>query len=457
MRGLVPLSAPVVPRVLRLARCSPARLVPAVYAAAWAAGTVGLWLPVSSVPDAHVGWWEAAFTSMSALCITGLGVVDTGTAWTHTGQVVLLALVQVGGFGIMTLTSVILFTLLGRSSRAAAMVAQTETRADHREIAQIPRRILLLTLVVEAGTALVLSLRLLWLGTPPARAVYHGVFHAVSAFNNAGFALYPDNLASFGGDSWIIVPVCVAVVVGGIGFPVWMEVLARRSGRRRMWSLHVHLTLLGTAILLAAGAVAFVLFEWTNPGTLGKEAVSQRVLGVVGGTVFPRTAGFSTIDYGHAATPTILVSEILMMVGGGSAGTAGGIKVATAAVLIVVVGSQVKGERDVLVGHRRLSASVIRQALSVTILASGVVMAVTVVMSAIEPFPLEEVSFEAVSAFSNTGLSMGITAKVGHASWALLIILMFLGRVGPVSAVAALTLRERARSLTYPEEDPLIG
>lgn len=435
----------------------PGRVVPFVYAIGWVIGTLALRMPVASHPGGGVGWWEAAFTSMSALCITGLGVVDPA-AWTGMGQVVILVLIQVGGFGIMTLTSMLLFTLMGASPRAAR-VATTETRADHRDIRAIPGRIARLSLAVEGTVALVLTARFLALGFGPVRALSHGVFHAVSAFNNAGFALQPDSLAGYAADPVVMVPICLAIVAGGVGFPVYLELWDRLRGarRRRLASVHLRLTLIGTAVLLVVGFVAVAGLEWRNPATLGSVGWGQRLLGALGGTVFPRTAGFSSFDYASATEPTILLTDTLMMVGGGSASTAGGLKITTLAVLAVTVVSEVAGEPDSVVAGRRLSPAAIRQALTVTVLAAVAVAAGTVAMSLMEQVSVERLSFETISAISNTGLTMALTPSLSHGSWAVLIVLMFLGRVGPTAAVAALVTHRRPRRFTYPQEDPLIG
>lgn len=445
--------------VLRRVLTHPARIVPLVYALGWLLGTVLLRLPVSSGAGQQQGWWESAFTAMSALCITGLAVVDTAAGWSHAGQGVILGLVQVGGFGIMTLTSLVLFRVLGASSHLAALMAQAETRSGHRGISRIPVRILVMSLATEGVLTVLLTLRYLVLGLAPGSALYHGFFHAVSAFNNAGFSLYDDGLTRFNTDPWIMVPICAGIVVGGLGFPVFLELLdhVRGTAVRRLWSVHTHLTVRGTLLLLVIGYVTFALFEWTNPSTLGDQPWSGRLLGALGGTVFPRTVGFNSIDYSLASEPTILVTSGLMMIGGGSAGTAGGIKIATAAVLLVNVLSEVSGEPDSIIARRRLSFSVTRQALAVTVLAFGSVLGAVLIMSTVESATLEALGFEAVSAFSNTGLSMNLTPHLSHESWAVLMGLMFLGRVGPVSAVAALTLRARNRLFTYPQEDPLVG
>ncbi|WP_196716614.1 TrkH family potassium uptake protein [Actinomyces trachealis] len=436
----------------------PARVVPTAYLIGWILGTVLLRLPWCAT-NQDTTWWQAAFTSMSALCITGLAVVDTASHWSHLGQAVILLLIQVGGFGIMTLTSMVVFTVTRRVSPTVARIAKEETRSGLKDFRRLPARILFFSLACEGILALALTLRFMRRGMPSETATYHGVFHSISAFNNAGFALYPDNLVGFNQDPWIMVPIGMAIVVGGIGFPVWIELTDRWRGhvRRRLLSVHLRMTLWAYAALLLAGFLAVCLFEWSNPYTLGDQPLSGKLLGAFGGTVFPRTAGFNSIDYGEVTAPTLLVTDVLMMIGGGTAGTAGGLKVTTVAVLLLTVFAEIRGEEVTIVGGRRLSNECVRSALAVAVLGTTVVFTAVLVMAAHEPFALDHLVFEAISAFGTVGLSTGLTARVSHLSWGVLMVLMYLGRVGPVSAAAALAMRARLRRFEYPPEDPLVG
>lgn len=436
----------------------PARVVPAAYLLGWLVGTVLLWLPWSSKTGSST-LWEASFTAMSALCITGLAVVDTASHWSQEGKIVILGLIQVGGFGIMTLTSMIVFTVTGKANPSIARIAQAETRSSLKGIRMLPLRILGMSVAIELVVAAVLAGRLLYRGEPLSTALSHGVFHSVSAYNNAGFALYPDSLVGFNADPWVMVPICLAVVLGGLGFPVWIEIFDRLRGRvtGHLLSVHLRLTLSAYAILLALGFVAVALFEWSNPDTLGGQPLSGKILGALGGTVFPRTAGFNSIDYGLATGPTLFVTEGLMMIGGGTAGTAGGLKVTTAAVLLLTVFAEVLGEQTTVVGGRRVSDACVRRSLSVAVLGATAIFIGVLVMSAVEPFPPDVLVFEAVSAFGTVGLSTGITAHASPLTWGVLMVLMYLGRVGPVSAVAALATHVRLRRFSFPPEDPLVG
>ncbi|MGO4957077.1 potassium transporter TrkG [Luteococcus sp. Sow4_B9] len=262
----------------------PGRLLPTVYLTGWALGSALLMLPAATTPGQQTDWWQACFTAMSALCITGLAVVDTATHWTHFGQSVILALIQLGGFGIMTLTSLLLFRVVRRVNHRTARLAQSEVRALIPGIQRVPRQILLITLAAEGAVTLLLTARFLTLGHSLPSALWRGLFHAVSAFNNAGFALYSDNLMGFNQDPWVMLPICAAIIAGGLGFPVYLELLNRHRGllTRRTPSVHLRLTALGTAVLLALGALTFVAFEWNNPATLGGQPVAGKLLGTLG-------------------------------------------------------------------------------------------------------------------------------------------------------------------------------
>ena len=436
----------------------PAQMVPLAFLAAVAVGTVLLYLPMATPGPQRPPLLAAAFTSVSAVCVTGLTTVDTATFWSPFGQVVIMALIQVGGFGIMTLATLLSILLGGRVGLRSSLVAQTETHAlNLGDVAQVVRRVAVTMLAFEAVFAVVLTLRFRvayddeW-GT----ALWHGVFHAVSAFNNAGFALYSDNLIGFVDDAWIVLPICVAVIAGGIGFPVLFE-LRRRWCSPRMWTAHTRITVYGSALLLVLGTVAFTALEWSNPGTLGPLSWPGKLIGGITGGVVPRTAGFNSVDYGQVTPETLAVNYVLMFVGGGSAGTAGGIKVTTFFLLAFVIWSEIRGEPDTTVAHRSISAGTLRQALTVALLAIGVIAVGTMVILVVTDHTLDVVLFEAISAFSTVGLSTGITPQLPPAAQLTLMVLMFVGRVGTITVASALAMKTRHRHYHLPEERPIVG
>jgi potassium uptake TrkH family protein len=418
-----------------------------------------LMLPVAHERGVTTSFREALFTATSAVCVTGLIVVDTPTYWSTFGEMVILGGIQVGGFGFMTSASLLGLLVARRLGLRTRVLAAAETKAlGLGDIRGVIRGVALVTVIVEGIVAVALTLRF-WLGHDLSlgRAAYHGVFHAVSAFNNAGFALYRDNLIPFVTDPFICLPIALAVIVGGIGFPVIFE-LRKELGTPRTWSLHTKTTLLTTGLLLVAGSVAVSAFEWRNAGTLGPLSVGEKLLvGFFQGGVQPRTAGFNSIDYAHAHETSLLVTDALMFIGGGSAGTAGGIKVTTFMLLLFAIIAEVRGDPTVDAFGRQVPAAVLRQALSVALLGVALVGTATLGLLGVSDFDLDRLLFEAISAFATVGLSTGITAALPPAGQYILIALMFIGRIGPITLASALALKERRKLYRLPEERAIVG
>ncbi|MDN5747564.1 MAG: TrkH family potassium uptake protein [Pseudonocardia sp.] len=423
-------------------------------------GTALLMLPAATEGGTGTALVAALFTAVSAVCVTGLIVVDTPTYWSAFGELVILALVQVGGVGIMTLATLLGLLIARRVGLRLQLTAQVETKSlRFGEVRQVVGGVLAVSLAIELIVAVPLTLRFaLAYGEPPGRAVYLGVFHAVCAFSNAGFALFTTSIIPFATDPFICVPIVIAVVLGGIGFPVLFEVGRRvrtRAGRR--WTLHTRVTLVTYGVLAVVGIGAFLLAEWSNPATIGRFDVGGKlVVGLFHG-IMPRSAGFNTIEVGEMYPATLLVTDMLMFIGGGSAGTAGGIKVTTFALLAFVIWAEVRGEPTVHVGNRRLAAAVQRQALTIALLGVGLVAVGTVTLLSITPFRLDDVLFEVVSAFGTVGLSTGITADLPPSGLLVLTALMFLGRLGPITLACARARRHRGRRYELPEERTIVG
>ena len=436
----------------------PAQLVVVAFAVAILVGTAVLMLPVASEAGDATGFVTALFTATSAICVTGLIVVDTASYFSTFGEVAILVMVQVGGFGIMTLASLLGLFAFRRIGLRRRMLAQAETGT--LQLGDV-RRVLLgvaaFTAAFEVVAAALLAVRFWWaydygLG----RGLYHGVFHSVTAFNNAGFALYVDNLIPFVTDAWVSLTIATAVILGGIGFPVLLE-LRRNPTRPRRWTLHTKLVLVATGVLIVGGTSAVLLFEWTNPATLGPLPNEAKVLAGFFQGVSPRTAGFNTIDYADVRETTLLVTDVLMFIGAAPASTGGGIKVTTFALLGYVIWSEVRGEPDVVLFGRRSPNPAQRQALAVALLGVATVVGGTFLLLVLSPGTFPAVLFEAFSAFGTVGLSTGVTGALPDPAKMVLVVLMFLGRVGPTTLGAALVLRERRRLYRFPEERTIVG
>ena len=441
-----------------LRRRHPTQLIVAAFAIGILVGAGLLMLPFATKDPGSAGFVDALFTSTSAICVTGLIVVDTPTYWTQFGQVVILGLIQVGGLGIMTLASLLALLVARRLGLRGRLITQAERAAPElSDIRRLVLSVVLLSAMFELVAASVVTARL-WLSYDLSfgSAVWRGIFHAVSAFNNAGFALYSDNLVGFVTDGWVSVTIALAVIAGGLGFPVWLE-LRRRGLRPREWTLHTKLTLTGTAFLLTFGFFAMLVFEWGNAETIGTLDTEGKLLASFFQGVMPRTAGFNSVPNGEMEDETLLVTDMLMFVGAGSASTGGGIKVGTFALLFLMVMAEVRGDPEVSAFRRRVPAHVQRQALAVTFIALNAVVICALALMAMTEFNFTQTLYESISAFGTVGLSTGITPDLPDGAKLALVALMYLGRTGPYTLAVALALRERQRLYRFPEERPLIG
>ncbi len=436
----------------------PARYVVAGFVVVISVGTVLLLLPFSTRDGASTAVLDALFTATSAVCVTGLVVVDTGAHWSGFGQVVVLGLIELGGLGYMTVTSLIVMLLSKRLGLRRQLLASTERGVlSLGDVRRVLTGLALITLTVQLAVAIVLTLRF-WIGHDIGfdDALWSGVFHSISAFNNAGFSLYPDSLVGFSSDAMVLAPLMVSIVIGGLGFPVLVDL--KRVGRNwRALTLHSKVTIVASAALLGIGAIVLTTLEWTNPSTFGPMPVHDKLLDGTFASVTPRTAGFNTIDVGSMRPESLLGTIALMFVGAGSAGTSGGIKVGTFAILALVIWSQLRGDQDVTGFHRRIPDDIQRRAVTVALLAVGLVVGATGVLLISGRFELGEALFETVSAFGTVGLSTGITPELPAVDRLVVIALMLIGRVGPITLGAALVLRARPSRFRLPEEGPLIG
>lgn len=455
----------------KVKRVHPARTVARVFGLAIAVGTFLLSLPISRTANTFGGFLEAAFTSVSAVCVTGLSTVDVSTYWTPFGHLMILLMIKLGGFGIVTFAVFLGILLARRIGLNSRMVGSAEMPGlDQGNPRRLIWKIFIVTSSFEFIISTAVALRL-WLGYgyELGDAVWYGVFHSISAFNNAGFALYADSLIGFAGDGWMLMPLNLAVILGGLGFPVLFELGRRIIGRvkasqiggviesRLHWTLSTRLVLWSTLILLVFGTVYFAVIEWNNPDTIGQMGILEKLLNSFTQSVMPRTAGFNSVNIGEVYPATLMGMDLMMFIGGGSASTAGGIKLTTAAVLIFIVWTEIRGETAVNVGSRRLPRSIQRQALTIISLASLAVITATILISITTDFTTDQIFFEVVSAFGTVGLSTGITPQMPVFGQFILMALMFGGRLGLVVVATALAVRQTKVHFEYPKERPLIG
>ena len=436
----------------------PGRVIAGAFVVAVAIGTALLSLPIATAGPGRADFLTALFHATSAVCVTGLVTVDTGTYWSGFGQAVILLCIQAGGLGIMTLATLVALLLSRRLGLRARLIAQAETKAlSASDVRRVIRRVVMFSLATEAVVAVVLGVRFaVGYDQSLPSAAYFGVFHAISSFNNAGFGLKADNLVQYVADPTMSMTICAAVILGGLGFPVVFE-LAREWRSPKSWSVLTRITVIVTVALLVVGTVGFLIAEAGNPGTLGPLSTGAKVLAAFTAAVMPRTAGFNNLDIAAYQPETLLLTDALMFIGGGSAGTAGGIKVTTFGLLAYVLWAEMRGDPDVEVGRRKVPGTNQRQALAIALLAIGVIAVATFLLEALTDFTFDQVLFEVISAFSTVGLSTGITADIPPAGQALLVFLMYVGRIGPLTLASGLALRERARRHQLPEERTIVG
>lgn len=415
-------------------------------------GSLLLALPISTKDGQSVGFFDSLFTATSAVCVTGLVAVDTGTTFSLFGQVVLLTLIQVGGLGFMVFATRVMM-MLGRriSIKNRMLIRESMNGASLSNLGSVARRYLLLALGIEAVGAALLAIRFIPM-YGLRRGLWFAVFHAVSAFCNAGFDLFGrfSSLTGFYTDALTLLTVSALIVLGGLGFSVILEVLLNRHGLKNL-SLHTRIVLTFTMALLLAGTVFYMLVE---NGRLD-------ILNAFFQSVTMRTAGFNSVELSSLTDGSKVFSSLLMMIGASPASTGGGMKTTTVAVVTLLIFSVVKGENEVNAARRRISADTVRRALAVVTLFLTMVMLGTLSLSIIENgrFSLADILFECSSAMGTVGVSAIGTPNLHPVSRAVLLPMMFLGRVGPLTLAIAVARRQgKARNLSkYPEEKIMIG
>jgi len=456
---------------------TPIHFLALCFVAAILFGTVLLLLPFATTRP--IGLVDALFTATSAVCVTGLIVLDTGSRFTGFGQAVILALIQFGGLGIMTASTFLLLALGERVSlRNLNMLRDEYTVTGFGSTRRLLFTIAAFTFVAEVVGAVVLTNRFS-ADMPTGRAVWHGVFHSISAFCNAGFSLFSTSFIRYRGDVTINLTMPLLIVFGGIGFPALIGVLrkvgARIRGVRIKLSLHAKIVFTATAALLALGTLAFLVLEGHGE-ELARRPFSEKLAASWFQSVTTRTAGFNTIDFGHASEPTLLLTIVLMVIGGSPGSTAGGVKTTTFVVILLVVLARLRGHERVEVGKRTIPAAVITKALVVALLGIALIVVATAMLlitdgAAVRLAALEHgwkhgsfvsVLFEVVSAFGTVGLSvLNTVPPAGVAlTWMgklVIICVMYLGRLGPLALAQMVLAADKPLNYRYPEEYLLVG
>jgi len=440
-----------------MSKLSPARVLVLGFLAIILLGSVLLMLPQATVGEG-LSFLQALFTSTSAVCVTGLVVVDTGTTFTTLGQVIIMLLIQVGGLGFMTMATMI-FIALGKkiSFRSRMLIQESLNQLTLGGMVRLVRAILVYTLIVQGIAAIILGLRFAPnLGLLP--GLYYGLFHAISAFCNAGFDIMGNfaSLTGYSGDLVVNVTIMALFIGGGLGFTVIGD-LSHNWRSFKTLEFHSKLVLLLTGVMLLTAFIVIFALEFSNPETLGGLSWPEKILGTAFTAATPRTAGFNTLATDQLRQPTLFFIIILMFIGASPASTGGGIKTATLGVVLVAVYSMVRGEADAVLFKRRLPQYIIHKALAIIIIGIGLVMTITLILSITESFGFLEIMFEVVSAFGTVGLSTGITPQLSAVGKILIIFTMFVGRVGTITLTLAFGQRLKAYNIRYPEGRVMVG
>jgi trk system potassium uptake protein TrkH len=445
------------------ARLSGVQLFVLSFAGLIGVGTVGLLVLPGLYAGPRLGFVDALFTAASAVCVTGLIVVDTATYFTRWGQLWILLLIQAGGLGILTFTTLIIRMLGRRSALHVETAAGAGVAGRLGDPRALVRAVMVLTFSIEMGGAVLLWV--LWRGELGAgAAVWHAAFHAVSAFCNAGFSTFSDSLIGFRESPPVVLVAAALIVLGGVGFLVLEEVHDRFVRRRvRRLSTHSRLVLVTTGILIAGAAAAFYAFEAHN--TLGALGSVDRAANALFMAITPRTAGFNTVDYNQVTDPSMALTVGLMVIGGGPGGTAGGVKVTTVALLTLLLLTRLRGQREVSAWGRSVHGDAVHTAAGLVVGAMALLAFAIALLLLTESGGLAghrehfaQLVFEAHSAFGTVGLSMGKTAELSPAGRLVITGLMFVGRVGPLSLAAAMAVAgERRGAYRYAYEEVAVG
>lgn len=455
-----------------LSQLSATKLIAIAFTVLILIGTALLMMPMSSNNGTDTNFFDALFVATSAITVTGLATVDTAVHWSTTGHVILALLVQIGGFGIIGFATLVGYLLEGKISLKSRLSVFSESSATKQsDVKSLLKNIAKLMIFFQLALFAFLFFRFLTeYEYPVDEALAHGAFHAITAFNQAGFSLYTDSLIRFASDGWIIYPVFIIATLASLGFPVLAELRDRLKLRMyamfskeadysmpRQWSLNTRIVLWASLLLLVVGALGIAIAEWNNPATLGMMDPFQKVVSSMFTSSMTRSTGLNSLDTAAMDSGTWIGMNILMFIGGASASTAGGIKIGTAVVLFYIVLTEIRGDAAVNVGNRRLPRSMQRQALTILTIYSLVIIGSLLLLRFTTQFSTDQLLFEIISAAGTVGLSTGITADLPQHAKFLLSLLMLFGRLGPIVVATSLALRKTKRHFEYPRESPLIG
>ena len=440
---------------------SPTKIIAITFAGIVLLGTLLLMLPVSARDGQSTPFLPSLFTATSATCVTGLVMYDTWSHWSGFGQIVIISLIQVGGLGFMSAASLVVFSLRKRVGlKQRLLIAQALSLNELDGVVRLQKVVLTGSLSIEAIGAAILTLRF-WPEYGFSKALRWGVFHAISAFCNAGFDIFGSitpgaSLMEFQSDPLVLLTLGALVVIGGLGFFVWEEIAANRSWKK--FSVYTKLVLITTGVLLALGTAVICLLEWNNPGTLGPLSTGDKLLGGLFQSITLRTAGFTAIDQGALTDAGKAASMIFMIIGGSSGSTAGGLKTVTAVVLMLFIMSRARGKSSVCVFKRTVPEKQVMDAMTIAMIMVGLAVFGGLFISATSPVELTDALYESISALATVGITTGITTSLSVPAQLLIILYMYFGRVGVLTISLGFLMGNQAEErFRYAQTNLLIG
>lgn len=441
---------------------SPFKILAIGFATVILTGGILLSLPISSATGQFTSLLDTIFTATSAVCVTGLVVLDTGTYWSVFGQWIILILIEIGGLGFMAL-STIFALLLGKriSLRERLVMQEAYNTFSLQGVINHVRYMLFFTLAVQGGAALILMTQFIPL-YGIGKGIYYGIFHAISAFNNAGFDLLGNftSVTVLNTNKVILMTLATLINIGGLGYLVWREIISSIRSKKKLknFSLHSKVVLTISLTLVLFGSLIFLIFEWNNPATMQGMRFSDKIVNSYFSATTPRTAGFNSISNSEMSPAGKLLTMAYMFIGGSPGSTAGGVKTTTLGIVIFTLISVLKGREDVEVYHKKLSQSTVYRAVAVFLLGISIVIMGVMVLSIAEVgATFEVILYEVLSAFGTVGLTQGITPSLTAVSKVTLTLIMYMGRVGPLTVMLALAGKQSKANVKYPEGKLLIG
>ncbi|AYV68958.1 Ktr system potassium transporter B [Niallia circulans] len=432
---------------------NPPQILIFVFLAFTLLGTMLLKMPLATTGT--ITWTDALFTSTSAMTVTGLAVIDTGGSFTLFGEIVILCLIQVGGLGIMTF-AVLIFMTLGRKIgfKERLLIQQALGQTSIGGIIKLAKQLFLFSITLETIAAVLLAIR--WIPEMGwQKGVYAAIFHSISSFNNAGFSIWPDNLSRYVADPVVNIVISLLFIIGGIGFTVIFD-LWKKSEFKKL-TLHTKIMVVGTIVINVVAVLLVFGFEYDNPQTLGDLSWSGKIQAAYFQGVVPRTAGFNTVDIGGLNESTLFFMILLMFIGAGSGSTGGGIKLTTFLAMVFSVLSFLRNKEDIVIFNRSIDDRTVVKSLAITIISLFVIFVAIFILDITEKDArFLAIVFEVVSAFGTSGLSMGLTSTLTMAGKFVIVLVMFVGKIGPLTLAFSLAKPNKSK-IRFPKEDILTG